>query len=431
MKTHGPQSPQSQRGLRNRRSLPGVLDARRMAEADLRAGEMVSPFGKGFFKVKNPGGATEYIVADQTGGRTFAPGSSVVLGSFTGLPGEVVIGGSPPGKKGGSSRTRSPRRRGTAATPANQYAFGIAADGDLRAMLYADATYVSTLGTSAANGSCTVVDCILTDSSLVVGDGSVVLYDSAAEQHKVWDVDGNVTYSYSAPAGWSILSIYPRYYDGAIYWVEYETGITGHLDATGQIRLRTAATDLTGESTIATATMTATDEVGFDHFHEPFLHNAAVMVDADGAVVYAYADPEVTGHGTPSSPLRKQYRIALSGGATTSRYFDADTYPIVDVTATNYPTAGSPAGGFRLFDGTNVYSKLDDATNEATILYTPSASGQAASINFSPAGTSLQFCHGTDSSDFHIYRNNALVASSVDFFDTTQGVTAMFYFGEE
>ena len=201
------------------------------------------------------------------------------------------------------------------------------------------------------------------------------------------------------------------------------------MDATGQFRLRSAATDLTGAATIATVTMTATDEAGFDHFHDPFMHGAALMVDADGAVVYAYADAEVSGHGLPASALRLQYRIALSGAASAGRNFDADTYPILDSSSTNYPTAGLASGGFYVFDGTDLIFKTDDASAEAALSATPSVSGTPLSMNIGPNGTTIQVCHGNGYANFHIFRNNTLIASSVDAFDGTQDISAMFYYG--
>ena len=48
MKNRGQNSPQTLRGLRERRSMRGLLDTRQHQEADISMETMSSPFGKGF-----------------------------------------------------------------------------------------------------------------------------------------------------------------------------------------------------------------------------------------------------------------------------------------------------------------------------------------------------------------------------------------------
>jgi hypothetical protein len=84
------------------RGLPSLLDGRRVAEADIRPAIYVRPKGNGFHVVRNICNEEEYVVADGTGGSTFAPGSVVSVASFSGNPGEFIIG-SPPAGFGGSS----------------------------------------------------------------------------------------------------------------------------------------------------------------------------------------------------------------------------------------------------------------------------------------------------------------------------------------
>lgn len=86
-------------GLRTPRA---IADARRVSEADLRLAIYVRPDGLGIHVVKNPCNDQEYKVADATAGATFSKGAAVVLGSFTGNPGEMILG-RPPAGFGGAS----------------------------------------------------------------------------------------------------------------------------------------------------------------------------------------------------------------------------------------------------------------------------------------------------------------------------------------
>ena len=63
MKNSGPNSPQTIRGLLNRRSQRALLDTRAQQEADILTAPMVGPFGKGFHTLHTPAG-TEYVVGD-------------------------------------------------------------------------------------------------------------------------------------------------------------------------------------------------------------------------------------------------------------------------------------------------------------------------------------------------------------------------------
>lgn len=245
MKTHGPNSPQDIRGLRDRRSSRGVLNTRRMAEADMRTGEMVQPFGNGFFRVKNPGGAVDYIVADQTGGRTFAPGSSIILASDTGTQGESVLGGAPPNKKGGVSRTRSPRRRGTVTAENDYYAFW----SDGRAGLYSDGSFVSYRATGGPTIAGTP-SLIHADGASLVGDGSIV-YRVDSENLASWDVENELDYTYAVPAGY--VATPPVYADSWVWWIEREAVQHGSPGAyKTYFRLRKSRTDFSSVSTVAT-----------------------------------------------------------------------------------------------------------------------------------------------------------------------------------
>lgn len=81
----------------------GLIARDNVARADLRQAIYVSPFGKAFHKVRNPVSDEVYVVADGLGGATVVPGQTVVLGSFNGRPGEVLIARPPAGFGGSAS----------------------------------------------------------------------------------------------------------------------------------------------------------------------------------------------------------------------------------------------------------------------------------------------------------------------------------------
>lgn len=70
------------------------------------------PLGLNYHVVKNPCNDQEYTVGDATGGMTFTPGSAVALGSFTGNPGEFIMGKPPAGFGGASGYSVAAARRG-------------------------------------------------------------------------------------------------------------------------------------------------------------------------------------------------------------------------------------------------------------------------------------------------------------------------------
>lgn len=98
-----------------RRDARAIADGRRVAEADLRMAIYVRPKGLGIHTVKNPCNGQEYDVADMTAGATFSAGAVVVLGSFSGQPGEGILGRPPAGYGGASGYSVSPIRYGHAA----------------------------------------------------------------------------------------------------------------------------------------------------------------------------------------------------------------------------------------------------------------------------------------------------------------------------
>lgn len=215
----------------------------------MRTVEIVGVFGKGFHTVKNPGGGLDYVVGDQTGGRTFAPGSQVLAGSVTGLPGEAILGGPPPGKKGSSragGRFRRPGRRVTPPPSGNQYAF-YDSGSVAYAWIYQDATWVSDRGTIASPGG-QAYGVILSDEAGAVGVGSLLLDDEPT--FRVWDVVGSTTYSRTAPAGWAMRR--PVHYGAYLWWPEIE--IPDGSSPTVQCRLVKSDCDFTNATVVGTWT---------------------------------------------------------------------------------------------------------------------------------------------------------------------------------
>ncbi len=443
MKTHTQNSPETIRGLRDRRSLRALLDTRRKSEADLRNGEYVGPFGKGFHTVKNPGGGITYVVADQTGGRTFAAGTSILLASTTGAVGEAVIGGAPAGKKGGISRTRNRRITGSLAAYPNQYAFGIDGLGNMVALLYEDGVY-SSLRATEVEVSGVYTGCILTDSSLVVGVGSLLMHDGS--QLKVWDVEGGTFYSYSIPAGWTNAS--PLYYqNGVLYWAEVEDippADVGSGESTFDYRLRTAATDLSGVTTITTVTSADASTFGvwqtaYDRVPEPW----ALAVDANGAVLYLGTVVTETTNHEVIEWHGLQARFALAGGAPDTREFSATEFRDTVYTS---PQAGGGfycatlgSDGFAICaeysDGHSVLAKSDNASTAAVDLWGVDdfiASGVIPrSFNVGTGGSVLQVYSSDVLTILRGVTGGVVISAAVEAFDATPNYpSAMFYFGE-
>jgi hypothetical protein len=433
VKTHAPVSPQTPRGLRERRSLRGLLDTRRILEADLRHVEMVGPFGKDFFLVKNPGSSQGYVVANQTGGRTFKPGSAVILGSETGMPGEFVLGGAPAGKKGGVPTVKRRIPRGIS-QEANQFAFGD--DGvDMWAMLYNDGTYISTRATIASvNGQYT--GCILEDASELLGIGSLLMQDE--DTLKVWDVESAAFYTYTTPVGWSIPT-HLHYYGGFLYWCEVEDipqASIGVGDPTFDIRLRRANTDLTGATTLQTVTSADASDFGLPF--TTYVRPADVWtfaVDADGAVLYlGYEVTEIVNyefkewHGL-------QVRFGLGGGNASREWMIGELDGSDEVPITFFAATVGESFRFGSYQpGTHtVLAKADNATTAATDAWSTGLFDSGSSIQSLNANASgiLQATVGLGNQVAYIFRENAQITNSIQPFDDVPNYPiAMYFFGE-
>lgn len=431
MKNFGPNSPRTVRGLLERRKPRGVMDTRWHQEADIVTAPMSSPFGKGFHELKSPAG-TRYLVADQTGGRTFAPDTEVMVAVPQGLHNKAVLGGAPANKKGGATRTRSSRRRGTVVLDANQYAFGVDGLGSMLAMLYSDGTYVSTRATETEVGG-SHTGCILTDSSLLVGDGSLLLKDG--DTLKVWDVEGAIFYTYSVPGGW-LGSSPPYYQNGFLYWCEIED-VVG--ETTFDVRLRKSDTDFGNVSTLST--FTSPDAVA--DYGVPWLswrqeaQILAFAVDADGAI--CYTENRVTDEADANEWHGLQIRFLLSGsnsfrefttpelGVDGTNLLGGNPLPCVTIGTTSFAIA-QPIDGVQ-----SVLSKADDASTPAANLWGASDldSTVVSALSVGTGGSVVQV-HSTASGNLlRGVGSGTVITSAIDAFDAVPNYpTAMFYFGE-
>ena len=443
MKGNGPNSPQTVRGLLNRRSQRAILDTRAHQEADILMAPMAAPFGKGFHKLTTPAG-TEYTVGDASG-TTFAPNAQVMVANPGGLGHRAVLGKAPPNRNGGAARARNTRRRGTVALESNQYAFGYDVDSNLLAMLYADGAYVSTRATTVDPGG-SHTGCILSDSSSLVGDGSLLLWGNGTAL-RVWDVEGEATYSYSVPSGW--VNPTPLYYqNGFLYWCEFEdipqaTGSGGGSigDPTFDYRLRKATTDLVTVSTIATVTSANASTYGppYTAYNSP-AYPFAFAVDADGAVLYmgTYVTETINHEIITWQGLQARFNIA--GGAPSTRAFTIDEFRSGIDTAP--PTSG---GGFPCVtlgttafaicsesgSGHSVLSKSDDASAAAVDLWGVSDFASITPLSFSvgTGGSILQVYGAPPETIIRGIASGTEITNAVEAFDGTNYPTAMFYYG--
>lgn len=107
------------------RTLAGMLESRRTAEADLRRAVYVRPYGRKWHIVRNICNDQEYAVADGLAfGRTFTEGTIVMLGSQSGRNGEFLISGPPAGGIGASGYAVTAAYRSVGPTPVETYTDG-------------------------------------------------------------------------------------------------------------------------------------------------------------------------------------------------------------------------------------------------------------------------------------------------------------------
>lgn len=173
----------------------------------------------------------------------------------------------------------------------NQYAFAWdgTPDGNFYAYLYNDGDYASTRGDIAMTGSAqnpNLWTIIHEDSSATVGDGSLAYRGGSGVC--VWDVEGGVLYE-------TALSNTTRggivYKAGKLYWIED--------DGAGNLLVKESDTDLTNISTLSTIVH------GMSNF-------------GGGSAGPIYNSSALFFEGTDNLGTTYRWRVAISGGATTS-----------------------------------------------------------------------------------------------------------------
>lgn len=240
-----------------RRTTEGRMNARREAEADIRQALYVAPNGRGFDLVQDVETGQEYTVRDLSGG-TVAPGSRVPIGGYSGSAEEFRFGAT----RGGGSKFGTPPRgsRPYGTTPpvvtANQYAFWKDGD-DFHAWLYNEGDFLAARAVysggnfsyGSGGGGANFPTIIYTDSSELVGDGSLIGFSNSPVAPAVWDVASNTIKTYAVPAGWTAGAA--QYLNGFLWWLE-STDTTAHATTVYQIRLRKGTTDLATVTTVST-----------------------------------------------------------------------------------------------------------------------------------------------------------------------------------
>jgi hypothetical protein len=299
-------------------------------------------------------------------------------------------------------------------------------------MLYSDGTYVSTRATETEVGG-SHTGCILTDSSHLVGDGSLLMKDE--DTLKVWDVEGAIFYTYSVPGGW-LGSSPPYYQNGFLYWCEIED-VVG--ETTFDVRLRKSDTDFGNVSTLST--FTSPDAVA--DYGVPWLswrqeaQILAFAVDADGAI--CYTENRVTDEADANEWHGLQIRFLLSGsnsfrefttpelGVDGTNLLGGNPLPCVTIGTTSFAIA-QPIDGVQ-----SVLSKADDASTPAANLWGASDldSTVVSALSVGTGGSVVQV-HSTASGNLlRGVGSGTVITSAIDAFDAVPNYpTAMFYFGE-
>lgn len=232
-------------GVRSRRAL---ADGRRVSEADLRPAIYVRPYGLGFHVVKNACNDQEYVVADATGSVTFSPGQTVALGSFTGNPGEFILGKPPAGYGGASgyaiSAANFPIRTSTPVVAPDGIAFFYLDESHSVASSYVAGQFSADLAETEDLG-----DALSAWSRMHQNRYLVSRSNSDANLIVVWDIALNTVATHEVASEWALCGV------GAVgttvYWVELEAAMHEGPPVGRYIRLRSAGFDLESPTTVA------------------------------------------------------------------------------------------------------------------------------------------------------------------------------------
>ena len=235
-----------------------ILEKDRRASDEALFGVYEGPVGdQGRHRVKLENGTTIHEVGSAAPGVTFKPGTQVPILSPRAGSQRVIVGAPPPGRKG----TAFPPATRTISQPApitsSDFEFlsiHVSIDGTtLEAFRHdTDGSLIESLATVGGGlGSPEYASRIATDSESLVGDNSVVMVVEGTTQHsvQVFDVSDTTLYTYTPPSGWSVGTM-AGYTGGYVYWSERElAGLS--------VRLSRARADLTSQSVLSTATITA------------------------------------------------------------------------------------------------------------------------------------------------------------------------------
>lgn len=104
-------------GLASSRNRRAVMERDRERTNDNRFAVYIQPLGGGLHLVRNHCNPTPYPVGSAVANLSFAPGTDVILGSNGGHPGEVIMGGPPPGRGGVGFSVPSVRSVGYTGVP--------------------------------------------------------------------------------------------------------------------------------------------------------------------------------------------------------------------------------------------------------------------------------------------------------------------------
>jgi len=184
----------------------------------------------------------------------------------------------------------------TGSTPFDQWVFYVhsTGDGKLYAWKYYSGTDVAARGSitftgSLQNGNAYLWGCIGSDSSSLVGSGSLMCPDGGYV--RVWDVEGATIYESAPtdpPAGGMMYS------SGKVYWFDNPTATS--------MTLQSANTDLTSVATVRTITIPSGATVGGLYGHNG---TAAFIQVLSGGTLYRYRVP-FSGAAESSSDITAQ-----------------------------------------------------------------------------------------------------------------------------
>jgi hypothetical protein len=205
-------------GLASRRDFISVQERHREISADIRDAIYVRPLGRGLHLVRNFCNDKEYVVGAAVP-VSYSPGSKVFLASNTGHPGEVIMGGPPPGRRGASifgnvTVLRSAPVLIEAEEGSHPYLAVSFSGTTIYAYSYTDGTF----GAEIANASFAAVSLGTVNSVALVSLSPLVVAVLGTNDVMTWNIDTNtVNDGGHNPAHTASLL---GGVDGVAYWAE-------------------------------------------------------------------------------------------------------------------------------------------------------------------------------------------------------------------